>query len=233
MRALVIETSGGYGELALADETGITATRTLSTARKHARDLVPQIREMLQEQGWRPRELDVLAVDVGPGSYTGLRVGLATVKTIAYVNQARVLAVDTMTVVASQAPASAQRVHVTVDAQQGCVYSAVFQRQDGKLRREGGVEIQPAEQWASIVAEGDFVTGPAVDRCQRLLPDHCLVAAEELRQPHAAILWLLAKEKLQQGESDDPWTLEPLYLRASSAEIKWSKRQAESRDGGE
>src|SRR5690606_24301399 len=97
MRALVIETSGGYGELALADETGVAATRTLSTARKHARDLVPQIREMLNERGWRPRDLDVLAVDVGPGSYTGLRVGLATVKTIAYVTKATVLAVDTMT----------------------------------------------------------------------------------------------------------------------------------------
>lgn len=225
MRTLIIETSGNHGELALADENGILQSRSLSTARKHARDLIPQTQEMFRQQGWSPKEVELLAIDVGPGSYTGLRVGLVTVKAMAYVTNAIVIGVETPRVVAAASPESAAFVSVIIDAQQGNVYRAEFQRQDAELQQVGTIDILPVTQWAQDLPPGAFVTGPALDRYESFVPKSCEIATPDQRQPHAEHLWRLATARLAAGQTDDYWTLEPLYLRASSAEIKWDKRQ--------
>ena len=84
MRILLIETSGSAGSVALADETGLLAEETLPAARKQARDLAPKLQSLLRSQSWNARSVDLVLVDVGPGSYTGLRVGLTTAKSFCY-----------------------------------------------------------------------------------------------------------------------------------------------------
>lgn len=234
MRTLLIETSTTEGEVALADERGLVAIRRLSSERKHARDLVPFLRELFLETGWKPRELTALFLDLGPGSYTGLRVGVATAKSLAYATGASVVGVDVMHVLAEGAPPRAADVHVIVDAQQSSVYAAAFRRASREAApiMVGDIGILPAAEWAAGLRPGSFVTGPGLSTA-KVLPAGCQVASESERLPRAEHLWKVARRLWEAGRREDFWTLEPLYLRPSSAEAKLRGQESGKRKAPE
>src|SRR5262245_1550316 len=103
-RILIIETSGQPGVVALAAGEQLLGQQRLNEARRHARDLAPMVLGLLVKQGWRARDLEGVFVSRGPGSYTGLRVGVISAKTLAYATGARLLALDTFAAIARQAP---------------------------------------------------------------------------------------------------------------------------------
>src|SRR5205823_13861207 len=99
---LMVEPSGRAGLVALAEGMVLRGVRPLDEARRHARDLAPAVRQLLDAAGWQPRDLQGVIVSRGPGSYTGLRVGLMSAKTLAYATGCALLAVDTFTAIALQ-----------------------------------------------------------------------------------------------------------------------------------
>src|SRR5258708_1938136 len=121
-RLLILETSQHVGQVALASGETIVGERVLDESRRHARDLVPAIQALLQAQGWRARDLDGVIVSRGPGSYTGLRVGIMSAKTLAYATGCALLAIDTFEAIRLQAPPECQNVDVIADAHQGNIY---------------------------------------------------------------------------------------------------------------
>lgn len=227
-RFVVIETSGLCGAVAVAEATRLLAIRQLTAARKHARDLIPALKELLEEQQWPTFTVDAVFVDVGPGSYTGLRVGVMAAKTWAYATKASVVAVDGMAVLAEGAPPEAARVWTIVDAQQGLLYAACFERRGAEERWElcRATEIVAATEWAAWLEAGDYVTGPALAHADSLLSPIVRVAPPNERQPTVRSCWTVGLRAYLAGERSDPWTLEPLYLRPSAAETKWEQRQA-------
>lgn len=230
MRIIVLETSGSNGEVALADESGLLASRVLTMARRHARDMAPALKEMFGEAGWAASSIDLVLVGLGPGSYTGLRVSVTTAKTLAYVTGCAVIGAETMAVLAETAPASYSEVSVIVDAQQGFLYSALFRRTSpaGTLEpAAAGISIERAEDWAGALKPGVFVTGPGLDKLESLVPEGCVMAAAGQRDATAQALWSVGMRHFAAGRRDDYWALEPLYLRPSSAEQKWDKRTAD------
>ncbi|HEY8503823.1 MAG TPA: tRNA (adenosine(37)-N6)-threonylcarbamoyltransferase complex dimerization subunit type 1 TsaB, partial [Gemmataceae bacterium] len=126
-RWLIIETSGRAAAVALADGGAVEA-RPLPEGRRHARDLAARTRELLDARGLRARDLDGVIVSQGPGSYTGLRVGVMSAKALAYATGCRLVAVETFRAIARQAPPGATAVDVLADAQQGRVYAQPFRR---------------------------------------------------------------------------------------------------------
>lgn len=230
MRIVILETSSLCGEIAVADADGILALRPLTAARRHARDLIPELRSLLTDQGWPPRSIELILVNAGPGSYTGLRVGIMTAKTMAYVTGARVVAPDAPSVLAADAPPEALSIRTIIDGQQGRVYAADFTRPaiGATAVPSSEVRIVTAEEWAGTLENGDYVTGPALEHFRTLVPHYCRGADDARSQPSARGLWQVGLDSFQQGRFDDPWTLEPLYLRPSSAEEKWDRRQTKS-----
>src|SRR5579862_1914495 len=93
LKLAIIETSHRSGWVALARGEQVLSKRCLAEARRHARDLVPMLGELLGEQSWKARALDGVIVSKGPGSYTGLRVGIMSAKTLAYGTGCALLAV--------------------------------------------------------------------------------------------------------------------------------------------
>src|SRR2546421_2591709 len=108
-RWLLLETSGRIGQVGVARGAELLAARRLDAARRHARDLVPAVGELFRGQGWRARGLTGVIVGRGPGSYTGLRVGLSAAKALAYATGCALVAVDTFAVIARQADVAADR----------------------------------------------------------------------------------------------------------------------------
>src|SRR5439155_14697302 len=119
---LLSATSGPSGFVAVAEDERLLAVRRLDEARRHARDLAPAVADLLAERGWRPADVSAVLVGRGPGSYTGLRVGLMSAKTFAYAAGCALITLETFAVIAAQAPAEAAPLAVLADAQQDKVY---------------------------------------------------------------------------------------------------------------
>src|SRR5687768_12135976 len=104
MRILALETSGLSGEVALLEGERVIAEQWLDPGQRTARSLAPGMKQILQTAGWQPRDVQLVAVTIGPGSFTGLRVGVTAAKTLAYAVGCEVMGVDTLEVIAAQAP---------------------------------------------------------------------------------------------------------------------------------
>jgi tRNA threonylcarbamoyladenosine biosynthesis protein TsaB len=224
-RLLLIETSGRVGQVAVAAGERLLAARRLDQARRHARDLAPAVRDLLRQAGWRPPELTAVLVGRGPGSYTGLRVGIMSAKAMAYAVKCPILAVDTFPTIALAAGPAAS-VDVIADAQQGRVYAQRFAAAGG-----GGppaaltdLVVEAVEDWLARLPAASLVTGPGLVLHAGRLPPEQPVAPAELWEPRLDALLALGLDRLRRGEADNLWKLEPLYLRPSSAEELWARR---------
>jgi tRNA threonylcarbamoyladenosine biosynthesis protein TsaB len=220
-KLLILETSGRAGVVALAEGEVLRRSRTLDETRRQARDLAPSVGELLQAEGWKPRDLQAVVVSRGPGSYTGLRVGIMSAKAFAYATGCALIAVDTFAAIALQAPPEAKLVDVLADAQQDNVYVQRFAC-DVLPKPASELTIQPFATWLSERGGDAWVTGPGLMKLRERLPADMRVVPEERWEPKAESLLRLGLARFVAGERDDLWKLEPLYLRPSSAEQKWT-----------
>jgi len=218
-RLLLLETSGRTGQVALAEGESLLATRRLDESRHQARDLAPAVAELLAGAGWKPRDVSAVVVSRGPGSYTGLRVGLMSAKTFAYAAGCALLAIDTFAVIAAQAPAEADPLDVIADAQQQKVYVQRFERGTPV----SALVIRLAAEWLAN-APAPWVSGPGLRHHRERLPAEVRAVEESLWEPRAESLLALALKRWRAGERDDLFAVEPLYLRPSAAEEQWRAR---------
>jgi tRNA threonylcarbamoyladenosine biosynthesis protein TsaB len=225
-KLLLIETSGRNGFVAVTEGPTLLEVRRLEEARRHARDLAPATVELLAAQGWKAGDLNGVVVGLGPGSYTGLRVGVMSAKTLAYAAGCALIGVETFAVVAAQAPKEINRLDVLADAQQEKVYAQSFGRAGDHWRPLDALQIRPFAEWLEGRTSGTWVSGPGLHRWARRLPADVPAVDAALWEPQAATLLRLAFARYTAGERDDPFALEPLYLRPSSAEEQQRARQS-------
>jgi tRNA threonylcarbamoyladenosine biosynthesis protein TsaB len=230
-RLLLIETSGRAGAVAVALGGQLLGVRRLEEARRHTRDLAPAAAELLAAQGWRPRDVQAVVVSRGPGSYTGLRVGIMSAKAFAYATSCAAIAVDTFAVVAAQAPEAVTRLDVLADAQQDKVYVQPFARGQG-WQPLAPLAICKFTDWLARRQPQSWVSGPGLYRWAVSLPPNTLTIEPSRRDPTPEALLQLGLALYRSGHRDDLWTLEPLYLRPSSAEEQWQARSTTPKTAG-
>ncbi|MBX3415208.1 MAG: tRNA (adenosine(37)-N6)-threonylcarbamoyltransferase complex dimerization subunit type 1 TsaB [Pirellulales bacterium] len=221
MRGIALETSGLRGSVAAFDGEHILAAQELTSKQRSAQSLAPALRDLLTAQGWQPRDVQLVAVTAGPGSFTGLRIGVTTAKTFAYAVGAELVAVDTLEVIASQAPGEYRRLHVILDAGRSQAFAAQFSR--GIAAASTTVvpsHIVDMAAWLAALQPGDTVTGPLLDKLGSPLPPGVAPIDSAHRAPTAAAVARVAWQKYLAGQRDDPIQLVPLYLRLSAAEEK-------------
>ena len=222
---LAIETSGRHGSVAtLSGEQGgarLIGQFVLSGDQRTAQSLAPAMKRLLDEAGWSPKSVDLVAVTVGPGSFTGLRIGVTTAKAFVYAVSAEVVGVNTLTVLAAQAPPSPSPLWTIIDAQRQELFAAKFNVEENlDIRTDRDTFIVSQEKWLADLSPHDRVIGPALKRIAGRLPAHVLAMPEELWQPMAAAVGQLAWNSYQAGQRDDVWKLIPNYYRPSAAEEK-------------
>lgn len=224
-RFLILETSGRIGQVALAEDDRVLACKRLDEARRHARDLAPAVRELFAQQSWKPKDVSAVLVSHGPGSYTGLRVGIMSAKTFAYATGCALLAIDTFSAIALQAPKEAMLIDVVEDAQQDKVYVQRFVRstRNEDLHPVTELTIQQFDEVKSRLTSDVWITGPGLRGREAQLANHHFVNSQDW-QPRAETLLKIGFDRFSRGERDDLWAVEPLYLRPSAAEEKWRGR---------
>jgi tRNA threonylcarbamoyladenosine biosynthesis protein TsaB len=229
MRILAIETSGQRGSIATlsgASDGLRTIGQTMLTADKRtAQSLAPALQSLLAEAGWPPASIELVAVAVGPGSFTGLRIGVTTAKTFAYAVGAEIVGVNTLHVLAHQATVSCAPLWTIMDAQRGELFAARYDASpdaDLRITREPSIVAQDA--WLAELRPGDRVTGPATRRVLPHLPNGVTPVPEEHWQPTAAAVGQVGWQAYRAGHRDDVWQLVPHYYRQSAAEEKAQHR---------
>jgi tRNA threonylcarbamoyladenosine biosynthesis protein TsaB len=228
MILLVIDTSTDRAAVALADEAGALHVDTIDSERRHGRDLIPRLNALLTSAAIEPKDLGAIAVGLGPGSYTGLRVGVTAAKTLAYTTGAVLIGLDSLHAISRNAPPDSARISVIADAQRGEIYVADL------IRPTPGAPLIPAAEtriealatWVGGLQAGTIVLGPALGsaRIRSSIPAEFLLPDAEANHPRGERLIELAREALAAGRRENAWLLEPLYLRRSAAEDQWDSR---------
>jgi tRNA threonylcarbamoyladenosine biosynthesis protein TsaB len=224
-RLLLLETSGRTGFVAVAVGAELREVRWLPEGRRQGRDLAPATAELLRRQNWRPRDVQAVFISRGPGSYTGLRVGIISAKTFAFATGCDLVAVDTFTIVAHQVPPDVQFLDVLADAQQDKVYVQPFGRSPEGWSTLAPLAIRPIAEWLAGRDIQAWVSGPGLFRWAARLPPGTLLVDPPEREPQPEGLLQVGLAAYCAGERTDLWALEPLYLRPSSAEEQWTARK--------
>ena len=216
MITLGIETSGRAASLALLGAGDPRTVELDPTGRRHARDLVPAAVRLFADAGRTPADCALVAVGVGPGSFTGLRVGVVFAKTLAWSVGCPVVAVETPAACAWGRTDDGP-VHVIVNAGRGEVFASEWHEADGVPVRAGEIRIVPFDDWLAERTPADRVTGPAADAHAEAIAFRCTPLPGP-RHPTAAAVVSLGRRLLEHRGADDPVELEPLYVRRSYAE---------------
>lgn len=218
MLTLAIETSGTAGGIALVEEGRLLASRTLApTGRRHARTLVAELQGLFDALARGPRECGCVAVSIGPGSFTGLRVGVVCARTLAYAVGCPVIAVDTLEAIAAGASLNSAAVDVVSDALREELFHARYVRTADRWRREGEVRIVAARELLAGRDPAIPLIGPGV---VRLGSDVAGRRVEPVADwgPSAEAIARIGERLALAGEFSDLWRLEPKYIRRSAAE---------------
>jgi tRNA threonylcarbamoyladenosine biosynthesis protein TsaB len=225
VRILALETTEAIGSVAAAIDDKLLLQLQLEPSQRSAQSLAPGLRNVLNQVGWRPADVELVAVTIGPGSFTGLRVGVGTAKTFAYAVGAEVLGVDTLEAIAAAAPPDVQSLAVAVDAQRGDIVGCLFRRgADGWLETAGPTELVNAEIWLSGLPAGTPLAGPVLRKLRDRLPAGLAALDPQYWGPMAGNVARLAARLHAAGRRDDIWGMVPRYSRPSAAEEKWRQQ---------
>ena len=223
MKILALETTEKFGSAALLEGGHVLAETILPKVQRSSQTLHPALQTLFETSRISPQEINCVAVVAGPGSFTGLRVGITAVKIFAYTTGAKVIALDTFQTVASVVSTYAGVISVGVDAQRGEVVTAVLrQTKEGYLETLLKPVLIAVDDWWKHAEQYDNVlfTGPALERWNEKAPSHLLLAEESDWHPKASATGKLAAGRIASGLFDDLWSLLPIYSRLSAAEEK-------------
>ncbi|KPJ59536.1 MAG: hypothetical protein AMS15_06870 [Planctomycetes bacterium DG_23] len=227
MKVIGIETSGEIGSVALLSEGRLLAERYFEKGLRHGRELVPSLKEILGEQDIEINGIDLISVSIGPGSYTGLRVGVMAAKTLAFAVRKPLIGVPTLDVLAENAPEEAEYVAPIVDAKRNEVYTCLYQKSHQRRTRLWNfLVIKPVELRERLKTLGEvFILGDGLRIYSKIFEGkEFMMGPEETWTARASNVALLGEREFKGGRKDDPIGLVPMYLRPPAAIEKLEKK---------
>ena len=230
MKAIAIETSGRRGSIATVEDGTVLSEETFDHGLKHAAGIIVIIDQLTRAAGWTPRDLDEAYVSVGPGSFTGLRVGVTVAKTLALALNVKLVAVPSVEVLARNAPAGWQNLNIVLDAKRDQIFSASFANQGGQA-----VQTEPArlDSLAEVIARTPrpaHLLGEGIPYHRKFIPDSgdVIMTPEETWRARAAAVAEIGHAMARGGRFTEADRLTPIYIRKPEAEEKWEAAQPKS-----
>jgi len=239
MLILAVETSTRTGSIALveapAEDAGsarlqVIGETTLNLAETHSSRLMPAIDRLLQETSQSIQGVQAIAVGLGPGSFTGLRIAISTVKGLAFALRIPVMGAPTLDVLAQNLPFASTQVCPVLDARKKEVYAALYRGNgEGRLTKASDDWVLSPEELCSRITEKTVLVGNGGevygDIFRDRLGSRVLFAPPEVSFPRASNVVRLCLPALHKGETLDLFGFTPIYVRRSEAEIHWDRRE--------
>ncbi|WP_298703119.1 tRNA (adenosine(37)-N6)-threonylcarbamoyltransferase complex dimerization subunit type 1 TsaB [uncultured Veillonella sp.] len=231
---LGIETSSAVSSVALMNEKGIFNELTVQAGLTHSEQLVPHIEILLNESKVQRSDLKGIAVSIGPGSFTGLRIGLGTAKALAFALQIPLIGIMTLDGMAHNFYNTQGLIGIMIDAQKKQVYEGLYRWEKGQLVCVQAPVLKKRDDALQALNDREEAVTVLGDGLSKILADiketytNITVAPPHLRVPKASSLLLAALPKFQAG-LDESDTLVPYYMRRSEAEVLWEQRHPEAK----
>lgn len=230
MNILAIDTATPASSVAIGEDSTLLGMSVNVDRRGHVGFLMPAIDFMLTQAGWEPRDIEIVAVDVGPGPYTGLRAGIATAQAFAAAIGAQMVTTSSLTVIALRAATGRRRIWPVVDMRRGQFAVAPFRPLPGGVAPDGTPEvIRPSDFKALLESEGDdsLVVGD-----WEALPESMWTGLHRVRRgrpryPSADTMLEIAAMKAAAGKLTDTDDVRPRYMREPDVDINWSAFRSE------
>jgi len=230
MKVLGIDTSTRCGSVGLIDDEWVIFEYLLNIPVTHSERLLSAMELTLKEAGCTIENLDGWAISLGPGSFTGLRIGVSTVKGLAFATGKPVVGVPTLDGLASIISPTPYLICPILDARKKEVYTAFYRYEDeGHLKRLSPYQTIRPEELIKRIKERTIFVGDAVktygDYLQNSLSSMAIFPPSPLNLPHGSAVAKLGLELLRKKEVLDLANFTPIYVRPSEAEIKWQETQ--------
>jgi tRNA threonylcarbamoyladenosine biosynthesis protein TsaB len=231
---LGIESSTVQVGAAVGGHEGVLAQAHSARGKRHAENLTPTIEFVCRQARVDLQEIGCVAVDLGPGLFTGLRVGIASAKAVAHALRVPMIGVASLDLLAFPVRYSHRLIVAAIDARRGELFYALYRQVPGGLQRLTTNQVGTPDDLASeIMASGEdcLLVGDGAVRYRDRFEEVTKVEGADsgLAYPSASSLVQLAHARALREEWVKPWELEPLYLRAPDAEINWSSRESAGR----
>ena len=234
MKVLAVDTSSLVAAVAVVDNSRVLGEYSINHKKTHSQKLMPMIKEIMESLDLSPNDIDIYAASSGPGSFTGLRIGITTIKAIAFAAQKPVISVPTLDALAYNIPISGIIICPIMDARNSQVYSALYKLEKGfpaKITEYMGVPIAELVQIIKGKNSSVVFTGDAVeihkDFLKSELEEKCEFAPGNLLLQRGSSVAQLALKMASEGLLENCFDMAPFYLRKSQAEREYEKKQLE------
>nr|PZN37799.1 MAG: tRNA (adenosine(37)-N6)-threonylcarbamoyltransferase complex dimerization subunit type 1 TsaB [Bacillota bacterium] len=240
MLILGFDTATAACTVALVEDGRLLTELTVVSPRVHSARLLPLIAQAFQEAGRDRRELAAVAAGVGPGSFTGLRIGLSAAKALAFALGIPCVPVSTLAAIAAGLPPGSGLVAPLLDAKRGEVYTALYRVEPAGEEPAGRLTERVAPRLTELIAPRLVPLGAWLEELDRLrdgapvflagdavpseVPDWAVPVPDGLRLPRGWAVAALGARAAAAGETVAPEALAPVYLRRSEAEVLWDRR---------
>jgi tRNA threonylcarbamoyladenosine biosynthesis protein TsaB len=221
MKVVGIETSSLIGSIAVCDGDTIVSKKTFGKNLKHGKEIVSSLESIFNDINWEPKDIDLIAVSIGPGSYTGLRIGVTCAKTLAYGLGKPVIGVPTLDVLVENVKDyNSKTICPVIDAKRKSVYACIYDKD--KNRTITDYLFISADSLIDILPESTLIFGDGVEPYKDIFmqKEITIVEDENLGIADAVNVARLGLKRYEQGERCEINSLVPLYLRKSEAEEK-------------
>jgi len=230
MNILSIETATPASSVAIGSDGAVAAMSVNVDRRGHVGFLMPAIDFCFARAGWKPRDVEIVAVDIGPGPYTGLRSGIATAQAFAAAVGAPMVTVSSLTVIAVRAATGRRRIWPVVDMRRGQFAIAPFRPLPGGVAPDGSPEVATPEYFKALLeSEGSdsLVVGD-----WEAMPEPTWTGLHKVRRgrpryPSAETILEIAALKANKGDVTHADDIRPNYMREPDVQINWTAFRSE------
>jgi tRNA threonylcarbamoyladenosine biosynthesis protein TsaB len=221
MKIVGIETSGLIGSIAVCDGNTVVGKKTYGKNFSHGREIVSSLESIFNEIKWEPNDIDLIAVSIGPGSYTGLRIGVTCAKTLAYGLGKPVIDVPTLDVLVENVKDNnAKTICPVIDAKRKSVYACIYDRSNNENRRTTDFLIISPDSLIDMLPDATLIFGDGIAPYNDIFAqkEFTILSDEKLGIADAANVARLGLDRYEQGMRCEINSLVPLYLKKSEAE---------------
>ncbi len=223
MRILTIDTTTNLGSVALVEDNVLVGQLDLNLPLTHNQRLINTLKALLDFANITLDTIDLFAVVKGPGSFTGVRIGVATAKGLAYALNKPLIGINGLDAIAHNFPYTSYLICPIIDARKRQIFTAFYEAKDGQIKRISDYQSITPESLLKGLRRKTIFAGTGVDVYQEIIKekmkDRCLFPPAQLQRIHPQTIARLAQEALAQGENADPIAVVPFYIRPSDAEL--------------
>lgn len=231
MKILALDSTALTATVTLCEDEKLIAEYTVNNGNTHSETQLPMIASMLDICGFKPGDIDVFACSAGPGSFTGVRIGAATIKGLAFGTQKCCIGVSSLRALANNLKGCGGIICAVMNARRGQVYNALFSSDGERLCDDRAVSIEELELELADKNETVYLCGDGTDITLDGFAGkvkNAVAAPERLRYPSAYSVAQCALEDYRSGVRTTDIELTPVYLRLAQAERERLAREAES-----